>query len=99
MDKIFKALSDPSRREILDIVKNRQGITVNEITEHFDFTRFAVMKHLKILEEAGLIVPRKEGKYKKLFINVMPIQTIYDRWISNYSELWAKKLSKFNMFL
>lgn len=95
MDKIFKALADPSRREILDIVKNRPGITVNEITEHFNFTRFAMMKHLKILEEVELIVPRKEGKFKKLYINVMPIQMVYDRWISRYSAIWAKNLSSF----
>jgi uncharacterized protein YndB with AHSA1/START domain/predicted transcriptional regulator len=99
MDKIFKALSDPSRREILDIVKNRPGITVNEITEHFNFTRFAVMKHLKILEETELIVPQKSGKFKKLYINVMPIQTIYDRWISKYSAIWAQNLSSLKLKL
>lgn len=95
MNKIFKALSDPNRREILDIIKNSPGITVNEIAEHFDFTRFAVMKHLKILEEAELVVPRKSGKFKKLYINVMPIQTVYDRWISKYSAMWAQSLSSF----
>jgi uncharacterized protein YndB with AHSA1/START domain/DNA-binding transcriptional ArsR family regulator len=99
MDKIFKALSDPSRREILDIVINRPGITVNEITEHFNFTRFAVMKHLKILEEIELIVPKKTGKFKKLYINVMPIQTVYDRWISKYSAIWAQNLSSLKLKL
>lgn len=93
MDKIFRALSDPSRRKILDIVKNDPGINVNKISEYFDFTRYAVMKHLNILEEAELIVPQRVGKFKKLYINVMPIQMVYDRWISKYSELWAKNLS------
>jgi len=99
MDRIFKALSDPSRREILDIVKNKTGITINEITEHFDFSRFAVMKHLKILEEVELIVPRRKGKFKKLYMNVMPIQLIYDRWISKYSAIWAQSLSSLKLKL
>ncbi|NIV11000.1 MAG: helix-turn-helix domain-containing protein, partial [Aliifodinibius sp.] len=93
MDKIFRALSDPSRRKILDIVKNNPGINVNDITEFFDFSRYAVMKHLKILEDTELIISQRSGKFKKLYINVMPIQLIYDRWISQYSEMWAKNLS------
>ncbi len=93
MEKIFKALADSSRREILDIVKNSPGITINEITEYFEFSRFAVMKHMKILEEANLIVPRKEGKFKKLYINAVPIQMISDRWISKFSIKWAKSLT------
>ncbi len=93
MEKIFKALADSSRREILDIVKNKPGITINEITEHFEFSRFAVMKHIKILEDADLIVPQKEGKFKKLYLNAVPIQMISDRWISQFSKLWAKNLT------
>ena len=92
-DKTFKALADPSRRLILDIVKNKLGININEVSDNFEFSRFAVMKHIKILEEAELIVHKREGKFKKLYINVMPIQAIYDRWISKYSGLWAKGLT------
>ena len=94
MDKIFNALAAPSRRKILDIVKNHAGINVNELTEHFEFSRYAVMKHLKILEEAELILSRRSSRYKTLYINAVPIQTIYDRWISKYSALWTKNLAE-----
>ena len=93
MDKIFSALAAPSRRKILDIVKNNPGIYVNKLTEHFDFSRYAVMKHLKILEEVELIVSKRSSRYKVLYINAVPIQTIYDRWISKYSARWTKNLS------
>ena len=93
MDKIFNSLAAPSRRNILDIVKNNPGIHVNKLTEHFDFSRYAVMKHLKILEEAELILSKRSSRYKTLYINAIPIQTIYDRWISKYSALWTKNLS------
>lgn len=92
-EKTFKALSDSGRRRMLDIIKEFPGINVNELAENFDYTRFAVMKHLKILEEAGLVVPQKEGKNKKLYLNAVPIQMIYDRWISKYSAYWATKLN------
>jgi len=94
MDKIFKALSDKSRRQILDLVKNKPGINVNELTEYFEFSRFAVMKHLKIMEDAELIISQKSGKNKLLYINAMPIQYIYDRWISKFSQVWASGLSQ-----
>jgi len=94
MDKIFKALSDKNRRQILDLVKKKPGINVNELTEYFEFSRFAVMKHLKIMVEAELIVPQKSGKNKLLYINPMPIQYIYDRWISKFSQVWASSLSQ-----
>jgi uncharacterized protein YndB with AHSA1/START domain/biotin operon repressor len=93
MEKIFKALADQNRRKMLDIIKNNNGIIVNDLTNHFKFTRFAVMKHLKILEDAGLVVHKKEGKFKKLFVNAIPIQMVYDRWISGYSKLWASSLT------
>lgn len=94
MDKIFKALSDKNRRQILDLVKNKPGINVNELTEYFEFSRFAVMKHLKIMEDAELIISQKSGKNKLLYINAMPIQYIYDRWISKFSQVWASSLSE-----
>lgn len=94
MEKAFKALSDNNRRKMLDIIKNQPGTTVNELTEHFSFSRYGVMKHLKILEDAELLTYIREGKFKKMYINVMPIQTIYDRWISKYSALWANNISQ-----
>ena len=92
-DAVFRALADPSRRRILDLLKARPGLTVGELGERFAFSRFAVMKHLKILERVGLVVPRREGKSKRLYLNAVPIQTIYDRWISQYSALWASRLT------
>ncbi|MFC2083605.1 ArsR/SmtB family transcription factor [Bacteroidota bacterium] len=93
MDEVFKALADPGRRKMLDIIKNKPGITVNELSEYFEYSRYGVMKHLKILEKANLFTFVREGKFKKLYLNVMPIQFIYDRWISKYSAIWAKNLS------
>jgi DNA-binding transcriptional ArsR family regulator len=92
-DDVFKALADPNRRRILDLAKARPGITVSELAESFEFTRYAVMKHLRVLENAGLIVPRRAGRKKELHLNAIPIQTIYDRWISQYSALWASSLT------
>ena len=90
---MFKALADPSRRRILDIAKARPGITVSELADMFEFSRYAVMKHLRVLENAGLIVPRRVGRKKELHLNAIPIQTIYDRWTSQYSALWASSLT------
>jgi uncharacterized protein YndB with AHSA1/START domain len=92
-DKVFRALADPSRRRMLDLVKLNPGITVSALSEAFDFTRYAVMKHLKVLEDAEVIVPRRNGKTKELYLNAIPIQTIYDRWISQYNARWASKLT------
>lgn len=77
----------------MDIVKNNPGIHVKKLTKHFEFSRYAVMKHLKILENADLIVPQKVGKNKNLYLNAISIQTIYDRWISGFSALWAEKIT------
>ena len=93
LDPVFRAVADPSRRRILDLLKARPGITVGQLGDQFAFSRFAVMKHLKILEEVGLVIHRREGKSKRLYLNAVPIQTIYDRWISQYSALWAAQLT------
>jgi len=92
-NNIFKALADPSRRRMLDIAKEHPGITVTELTEEFDFSRYAVMKHLNILESCDLIISIKEGKFRKLYLNAIPIQTIYDRWISKFSKYWAQNIT------
>ena len=92
-DHIFKALADKSRRKILDIASLKPGVTVNELTKEFEFSRYAVMKHLKILEECELLIGKRDGKYKRLYLNAVPIQTTYDRWISKYSGQFAKKLT------
>jgi uncharacterized protein YndB with AHSA1/START domain/DNA-binding transcriptional ArsR family regulator len=92
-DAIFRALADPSRRKMLDVLRARPGQSVSQLTEAFPFSRYAVMKHLRVLEGAQLIVSRREGKSRLLFLNAIPIQTIYDRWISRYSSRWASRLT------
>ena len=94
MDAVFQALGNPSRRLILDIVKDRPGCSVNDVCEHFDTSRIAVMKHLKVLEEANLIHSEKVGRTRKLYHNAVPIQMIYDRWTTEYSALWAGRMTK-----
>ncbi len=93
-DKIFKALADPNRRMILDIIRDKPGINVNELSEHFEFSRYATMKHLRILEQAKLVIGKKEWKEKRLYLNAVPIQQIYSRWISHYIGKWVSSLSK-----
>ena len=94
MDSIFAALAHPGRRRILDILKKDPGCSVNHVAEHFDISRIAVMKHLRVLEDAGLLVSEKEGRTRRLYFNLVPIQMIYDRWTSEYSALWASALTR-----
>lgn len=94
LSPVFKALSDESRRRILDILKNKPGISVGELTDFFEFSRFAVMKHLKVLSEANLLKIEKKGKFRNIYLNAIPIQMIYDRWISQYSKHWASSLTR-----
>lgn len=89
---IFKALADPSRRTLLDLLHASDGRTLNELCAHLDMSRFGVMKHLNILEEAGLITTRKAGREKLHYLNAVPIRQIYERWVSKYAEPWASGL-------
>jgi uncharacterized protein YndB with AHSA1/START domain/DNA-binding transcriptional ArsR family regulator len=93
VDEVFKALADPTRRELLDELFRADGQTLSALEERFPMTRFGVMKHLKQLEAAGLIVPRKRGREKLHFLNPVPIRLIHDRWVSKYAEPWAAGLS------
>lgn len=93
MDAVFKALGSTVRRRILDIVKDRPGCHVNDVCAHFEMSRIAVMKHLRILEEADLILSQKSGRTRQLYHNSVPIQMIYDRWTTEYSALWASRLT------
>lgn len=86
---IFKSLADPSRRKLLDLLHASDGRTLNELCEPLDMSRFGVMKHLNILEEAGLITTRKVGREKLHYLNAVPIHQIYERWVSKYAEPWA----------
>jgi DNA-binding transcriptional ArsR family regulator len=84
-DRVFKALADPTRRLLLDRLFERDGRTLSELEADVDMTRFGVMKHLKVLEEAGLVVSRKKGREKLHYLNPVPIQLIHDRWITKYT--------------
>jgi uncharacterized protein YndB with AHSA1/START domain len=92
-DLIFKALADPTRRLLLDRLFERDGRTLTELESAFEMTRFGVMKHLKQLEEAGLVVTRRRGREKLHFLNAVPIRLVHDRWVSKYAEPWAAALS------
>jgi DNA-binding transcriptional ArsR family regulator len=85
-DLVFKALADPSRRLLLDRLFERDGRTLTELESQLEMTRFGVMKHLKVLEQAGLVVPRRRGREKLHFLNPVPIAQIHDRWIGKYRE-------------
>jgi DNA-binding transcriptional ArsR family regulator len=93
MDAVFKALADPTRRQLLDELYQEDGQTLTELEGRLPMTRFGVMKHLKILEEAHLITTRKRGREKLHFLNPVPIRLVHDRWVSKYAEPWAATLS------
>ena len=83
---VFKALADPTRRFLLDLLFVREGRTLTELESELSMTRFGVMKHLKVLEEAGLVVTRRSGREKLHFLNPVPIRMLHDRWIDKYTE-------------
>src|SRR5688572_21701009 len=93
MVTVFRALADPTRRQLLDALFTQDGQTLGELEERFEMTRFGVMKHLKLLEEAGLVVTRRRGRQKLHFLNPVPIRLVHDRWVSKYAEPWAAGLS------
>jgi uncharacterized protein YndB with AHSA1/START domain/DNA-binding transcriptional ArsR family regulator len=93
VDAVFKALADPTRRSLLDELFREDGQTLSALAERFSMTRFGVMKHLKQLEDAGLVVTKRQGREKLHFLNAVPIQLVHDRWVSKYAEPWAEVLS------
>src|SRR4051795_3919987 len=94
MDDVFRALSDPTRRSLLDELFREDGQTLSALEARLPMTRFGVMKHLKVLEEAHLVVTRRRGREKLHFLNVIPIRLVHDRWVSKYAEPWAATLSE-----
>jgi DNA-binding transcriptional ArsR family regulator len=90
---VFKALADPTRRFLLDLLFEREGRTLTELESQVDMTRIGVMKHLRLLEEAGLVVTRRAGREKLHFLNPVPIRLIHDRWIDKYTERQASALA------
>jgi uncharacterized protein YndB with AHSA1/START domain/DNA-binding transcriptional ArsR family regulator len=93
MDAVFKALADPTRRSLLDELFKEDGQTLSALEVRLPMTRFGVMKHLRVLEEAGLVTTRKRGREKLHFLNPVPIRLVHDRWVSKYAEPWAAALS------
>jgi uncharacterized protein YndB with AHSA1/START domain/DNA-binding transcriptional ArsR family regulator len=93
MDEVFKALADPTRRSLLDQLFTEDGQSLSKLERGAEMTRFGVMKHLRVLEQAGLVVARKRGREKLHFLNPVPIRLIHDRWVSKYAEPWAAGLS------
>src|ERR1700712_826293 len=92
-DRVFKALADPPRRLLLDLLFVRDGRTLTELESAVEMTRYGVMKHLRVLEDAGLVVPRRAGREKHHFLNPVPIRLIHDRWIDKYTERRAAALA------
>ena len=92
-DLVFKALADPTRRFLLDRLFARDGRTLTELESELEMTRFGVMKHLRVLEDAGLVVSRRSGREKLHFLNPVPIRLVHDRWVSKYAEPWVAGLS------
>ncbi|MPZ15194.1 MAG: helix-turn-helix domain-containing protein [Chloroflexi bacterium] len=94
MDAVFRALADPTRRTLLDELFAQDGQTLSAIERRLPMTRFGVMKHLRVLEEAGLVVTKRRGREKLHFLNPVPIRLVHDRWVSKYAEPWAATLSE-----
>jgi uncharacterized protein YndB with AHSA1/START domain len=93
MDEVFKALSDPTRRGLLDELFREDGQTLSALERRLPMTRFGVMKHLRVLEQAGLVKTKRRGREKLHFLNPVPIRLVHDRWVSKYAEPWAATLT------
>ena len=93
MDEVFKALADPTRRGLLDELYREDGQTLGALEQRLPMTRFGVMKHLRVLEEAGLVRTKRRGREKLHFLNPVPIRLVHDRWVSKYAEPWAATLT------
>jgi uncharacterized protein YndB with AHSA1/START domain len=94
MDTVFRALADPTRRSLLDELFRDDGQTLRSLEQRLPMTRFGVMKHLRVLEEANLVVTKRRGREKLHFLNPVPIRLVHDRWVSKYAEPWAAALSE-----
>src|SRR5687767_10664719 len=93
-EAVFKAMADPTRRKLLDELFTEDGQTLRALGERLPMTRFGVMKHLRVLEEAGLVTTKRRGREKLHFLNPVPIRLVHDRWVSKYAEPWATTLTE-----
>jgi uncharacterized protein YndB with AHSA1/START domain len=91
-DDVFKALADPTRRRLLDALFHADGQTLTALEGRLPMSRYGVMKHLRVLEAAGLVVARRSGREKRHYLNPLPIRLVHDRWVSKYTEPWASAL-------
>ena len=92
VDLVFAALAHPVRRRVLDLLIERPGSTTAELRSHFKMSGVGLLKHVHVLEEAGLVVAEEHGRERWLYFNVVPIQAIYDRWTTDYARFWAGRL-------
>jgi predicted transcriptional regulator len=93
LDTLFAALANRERRRMLDLLQAQPGLTVVALAQHFAMSSVGVLKHVKVLEAAGLVLAHKQGRERRLFFNVMPIQAAYDRWTSDYSRFWGGRVA------
>src|SRR5947208_16404791 len=93
MDAVFRALADPTRRTLLDELFRQDGQSLGALEAQLPMTRFGVMKHLRVLEEADLVVTRRRGREKHHFLNPVPIRLVYERWVNKYAEPWVSGLT------
>lgn len=98
-NEIFKALADAHRRTLLDALFHQDGQSLNALCEHLPMSRYGVMKHLQVLEDAGLITTEKVGREKHHYLNPIPIQTVYERWVSKYAQPWAQTLTSLKRYV
>ena len=91
-DAIFSALSHGARRRILDLLKTMPGATVNDVCKYFDVSRVMILKHIRVLEIADLVVTRKVGRTRQLYLNAVPLQAVHDRWATEYGQFWASRV-------
>lgn len=93
LDKLFAALAHPHRRRMLELLRQRPGLSVRELGDSFAMSDVGVLKHVRVLEAADLVLSRKQGRERHLFFNVMPIQAVYERWTDEYARFWAGQVS------
>lgn len=94
LDAVFMALTSASRRQMLDVIWLAAGCTVGYVADHFEMSRIGVLKHLNVLEDAGLVTSEKQGRERLLYMNPIPLQLIHERWSDTYSDFWASQLTR-----
>ena len=92
-DALFAALANAERRRMLDLLREHPGLHIAALGSHFDMSLVAVLKHVRVLEAAGLVISERPGRERRLYFNIMPIQAIYDRWTDEYSAYWAGQVA------